>query len=60
MPGGYERVLLATDSDTHERDTLKALSTPAALAFRDGGSVRAWHGPGGVDATWTRPTRSLA
>jgi hypothetical protein len=25
MPRGYERVLLATDSDTHERDTLKAL-----------------------------------
>ena len=33
MPRGYERVLLATDSDTHERDTLKALSTPAALAL---------------------------
>ncbi len=37
-----------------------ALNTPAALAFRDGGSVRAWHGPDGVDATWTSPARSLA
>jgi hypothetical protein len=25
MPRGYERVLLSTDSDTHERDVLKAL-----------------------------------
>jgi hypothetical protein len=25
MPRGYERVLLATDTDTHERDVLKAL-----------------------------------
>jgi hypothetical protein len=25
MPRGYERVLLATDSDAHERDVLKAL-----------------------------------
>src|SRR5687768_124686 len=25
MPRGYDRVLLATDTDAHERDTLKAL-----------------------------------
>src|SRR5215207_2125944 len=30
------------------------VSTPAALAFRDGGSVRASRGPDGVDATSTR------
>ena len=31
------------------------LSTPAALGVRGGGSVRAWRGPDGVGATWTRP-----
>jgi hypothetical protein len=36
------------------------LSTPAALVFLGGGSVRAWRGPDGVDATWTRPARSSA
>jgi hypothetical protein len=41
-------------------DDLQALNTPAALAFPGGGSVRAWRGPDGVDATWTRPARSLA
>jgi hypothetical protein len=35
-------------------------STPAALAFRDGGSVRASRGPDGVDATSTRPARTPA
>src|SRR6266511_1982461 len=37
-----------------------SLSTPAALAVRDGGSVRAWRGPDGVGATVTRPARNPA
>src|SRR5215208_4542687 len=37
-----------------------ALSIPAALAVRGGGSVRAWHGPDAAGAILTRPARSLA
>jgi hypothetical protein len=36
------------------------VNTPAALAVRGGGSVRASRGPDGGGATWTRRARSLA